>query len=95
MAEEEKNKKKKMPTASKRIVQSKKIHKRARAFKSKIRTAITSIEKAMTAKEAKDSIQKKLNALNSLMDKGAKKGICKKNKAARIKSRFIKKVTKG
>jgi ribosomal protein S20 len=95
MAEKEKTKKKKMPTALKRVIQSKKIHQKARAFKSKIRTAITSIEKAVVANEGKDDIQKKLNLLNSLMDKGAKKGVCTKNKAARIKSRFVKKVIKG
>ena len=91
MAEAEKKKKKKVPTAQKRIIQSDKAQNRSKAFKSKIRTAVNTIEKALVAKEAKDQVQKKLNVLNSLIDKGTKKGICKKNKAARVKSTFFQK----
>ena len=78
-------KKKKCPTAQKRIKQNKKRHALNRSFKSKVRTTIRSFENALSAGE-KEKMQSTLHAVYSLMDKGVKKGIYKENKAARVKS---------
>lgn len=83
MAEEAK--KKKLPTAQKRILQNKKKHALNRSFKSKVRTAIRSFESALSSGE-KEKMQAALNTVYSLMDKGVKKGVYKQNKAARVKS---------
>ncbi|CCB90228.1 MAG: 30S ribosomal protein S20 [Simkania sp.] len=86
MAEAEKEaKKKKTPTAQKRIIQDTKKRAISRSFKSKVRTAINAFEKALSAGE-KEMMQSALNTVYSLMDKGVKKGIYKQNKAARVKS---------
>ena len=85
MAEDGKDtKKKKRPTALKRVEQSKKKHALNRSFKSRVRTAIRTFESALSAGE-KDQVQTALNTVYSLMDKGVKKGIYKTNKAARVK----------
>ncbi len=89
MAEEGKKeapKKKKCPTALKRMKQNKKQNLQNRSFKSRVRTAIRTFEAALTAKD-KVQIQTTLNSVYSLMDKGVKHGIYKKNKAARTKAR--------
>lgn len=85
MAEEEKkkNSKKKVPTAKKRDIQNKKRRLLNKSFKSKTKTAISSFLKS--PKEQKKDI---LKTVFSLMDKGAKKGTFKKNKANRIKSKL-------
>lgn len=88
MAEEgKKDTKKKVPTALKRIKQDKKRHLHNRSFKSRVRTAIRAFESALTEKD-KEKMQTALNSVYSLMDKGVKTGIYKKNKAARTKSRL-------
>jgi small subunit ribosomal protein S20 len=78
---------KKCPTALKRVKQSKKSNERNSSFKSRVRTAIRSFEKALSAKD-KDQMQLTLKNVYSLMDKGVKHGIYKENKAARTKSRM-------
>lgn len=83
MAEEAK--KKKSPTAQKRIIQSKKRYALNSSFKSRVRTAIRTFESALTAGE-KETMQSALNTVYSLMDKGVKKGVYKQHKAARVKS---------
>jgi len=86
MAEEGKEaKKKKHPTAQKRIIQSQKRRALNRSFKSSVRTAINAFEKALSDGE-KEKMQSALNTVYSLMDKGVKKGVYKENKAARVKS---------
>ena len=81
MAEE--NKHKKRPTAEKRMIQNKKANERNRAFKSRVRTAMKSFQEAAASGEG---IAEKLSAVYSLMDKGVKRGIYKKNKASRAKA---------
>lgn len=89
MAEEGKKdaKKKKCPTALKRMKQNKKSNQRNSSFKSRVRTAIRSFETALSSKD-KDKMQSALKSVYSLMDKGVKHGIYKENKAARTKSRM-------
>ena len=86
--ENDKPKKAKVPTALKRDKQNVKKNLRNRSFKASVRTAVVSLQKSMTEKDAKDTVDSKLNQIYSLMDKGVKKGIFKKNKASRIKARF-------
>ena len=81
--------KKKCPTALKRIKQDEKRNLRNRSFKSSVRTAIRSFEAAFSAKD-KDKMQTAINAVYSLMDRGVKHGVYKKNKAARTKQRISK-----
>lgn len=89
MAEEGKDapKKKKVPTALKRMKQNAKENLRNRSFKSRVRTAIRAFETALSAKD-KEKMQTALNSVYSLMDKGVKNGVYKKNKAARTKARM-------
>lgn len=91
MAEEGKKgpAKKKVPTALKRIKQDEKRNLRNRSFKSKVRSAIRSFETALSAKD-KEKMQTALNSVYSLMDRGVKQGVYKKNKAARTKHRMAK-----
>ncbi|MEM8727803.1 MAG: 30S ribosomal protein S20 [Chlamydiota bacterium] len=79
--------KKKCPTALKRIKQSKVKNRRNNSFKSRVRTTIRSFETALAAKD-KDLMQTLCKSVYSLMDKGVKQGIYKKNKAVRTKSRI-------
>lgn len=100
MAEEKKTAGKKkgnatrLSSAKKRDLQSKKRRLRNRAYESKVHTSIRSIEKAVSEKAAPEAIKAKLSTLYSLMDKGVKKGVYKKNKAARTKSRMLAKAKK-
>lgn len=87
MAKEEEKKKTKRSTALKRDIQNEKKRLRNRVAKSKLKTAERKLEDALKAGE-KEQAQTKLNLVYSLMDKGVKKGILKKNKAARLKSRL-------
>ena len=88
MADDKKEKAKiKKPTALKRDEQSIKRNLRNRSFKSKVTTAMRSLEDTLSKKDAA-SIKGKLNDIYSLMDKGVKKGIYKMNKANRVKSRL-------
>jgi small subunit ribosomal protein S20 len=84
MAEEKKAKKR--PTEKKRIIQSKKRQLRNKSFKSKTKTAIIDFKKSLKNKE--EGIKDKIKTVFSLMDKGVKKKIFKKNKANRIKSKM-------
>lgn len=81
-------KKVKRPTALKRDIQNKKRNLINRMLESKVGTAIRSFKTSIQNKDSKDLIQKKLNLVYQLMDKGCKKNIFKKNKAARTKSRL-------
>ncbi|KPK33133.1 MAG: 30S ribosomal protein S20 [Chlamydiae bacterium SM23_39] len=86
MAKEEKKKIKK-PTAKKRLIQSKKKCLINRSFKSKTKTAIKKFKKFILEKD-KDRSKNALKKIFSLLDKGVKKNIFKKNRAARIKSKI-------
>ncbi|NGX62836.1 MAG: 30S ribosomal protein S20 [Candidatus Anoxychlamydiales bacterium] len=85
---EEKKKKEKKPTAVKRIFQSERRNQKNKEFKSSAKTAIKDYKKAIEDKETKEVIAKKLNLVNSLMDKAVKKKILKKNKVNRVKSQL-------
>ena len=84
---EDGKKKTKLATALKRHKQDLIKHFRNRVVKSRIQTAKVSFEKATSEDEKKSA----KNVLNSLIDKACKKGIYKKNKAARLKSRLAAK----
>lgn len=93
MAEEKETKKKeKRPSALKRDIQGERNQLRNRAFKSKVRTAVRIFEEALSTKQAQNA-SSTLNEVYSLMDKGVKKGIYKKNKADRTKARMAAKIT--
>ena len=84
MATADKDKKVKQPSAKKRDIQSKKRNLRNRSYKSRVRTAIRNFEEAISLENAPSE----LSVAHSLIDKGVKKGIIQKNKAARMKSRL-------
>lgn len=87
MAQESEKKKAKRPTPEKRRLQSEKRREQNRQFKSKVRTAIRTFEKSLTAGDKK-ACQQRLDVVYSLMDKGVKNGSYKLNKASRTKSRL-------
>lgn len=85
MADEKK--KTKLPTAQKRMIQNVKSRDVNRQFKSRVRTAVRHFEESLTSGD-KAHVQENLKQVYSLMDKGVKRGIYKRNKASRVKSRF-------
>ncbi len=87
MAEEETKKKVKVPTAAKRDLRNEKRRMINKSFKSKIRTAVRSFEGSIEEKSA-DGTEKNLNVFYSMVDRAVKRGIYKKGKADRLKSRF-------
>jgi small subunit ribosomal protein S20 len=88
MVKENKDKeRKKMPTAAKRDLQNVKKRMRNRSFKARVRTALRNFEESMSLKDS-DKAKDAMNKVNSLMDKGVKKGIYKINKASRVKSKI-------
>lgn len=89
-ADEKKAPKAKKPTALKRMIQDEKKREVNKILKSRVRTAVRSFETSLKNSE-KEKMTTHLNEVFSLMDKGVKKGIYKKNKAARTKSRFAAK----
>lgn len=91
MANKEEKKKVKRPTALKRDITSKKKCLRNKAFKSRIRTAVRTYKEALTNEDS-ELKQKLLNEVYSLVDKASQKGLYKKNKSSRIKSRLAAKL---
>ncbi len=87
MAKEEEKKKIKRPTALKRDLQNEKKRLRNKMARSQLKTATRKFEDSLKSGE-KEEIQSHLNEVYSLMDKGVKKKILKKNKASRLKSRY-------
>lgn len=85
---EEKKKRPRVPTALKRKKQDLKKAARNKIVKSKIHTARVKFEKESET-ESKKTL---LKSLHSLIDKAAKKGVFKRNKADRLKSRLHAKV---
>lgn len=77
---------KKRPTALKRELQNKVRHQRHRAYKSRVRSALRHLEESLSQKDQEKTESYK-NLVFSLMDKGACKGIYKKNKSSRVKAR--------
>jgi small subunit ribosomal protein S20 len=78
------------PSAQKRHLQSLKRQAINRGFNSKVRTAIRAFETSL-AQGDKGVIQKALNEVYSLVDKGVKTNKFKLNTAARTKARLTKK----
>ncbi|NGX31592.1 MAG: 30S ribosomal protein S20 [Chlamydiae bacterium] len=90
MAEEEKKEAKKLapkkPNAKKRDMQNVKKRAQGRIVKKEINTATSVYKKGV--KEDKTGAQGLLNRVFSLLDKAVKKGVFKRNKAARDKSKL-------
>lgn len=80
-------KKTKRPTALKRDATAKKRNLKNRTHKSRVKTAIRTYTEMLT-KGDKESSAKTLQEIYSLVDKGVKTGVFKKNKSSRIKSRM-------
>jgi small subunit ribosomal protein S20 len=64
-----------------------------RALRSKLRTGLKAIRKALDAKDI-DGAKTLLKATQSLVDKMATKGIIHRNTAARYKSRLVARLSK-
>ena len=86
MAKEE-EKKIKVPTAEKRDIQNEKRRLLNKSFKSKVKTAMRAFTESLKNDDV-NLAHEKLNTVFSLVDKGAKKKILKKNKTNRIKSKL-------
>jgi len=97
MAKEKDDKKKaakeRRPTALKRDDQNEKARLRNRSFKSSVRTSIRHLEEAIE-KGDKVLAKERLDITYSLMDKGVKRGVFKRNTASRTKSRLAARVAK-
>ncbi len=84
-------KKVKRPSALKRDLQSEKRRLNNRIYRSRVRTAIRSFQESL---EKNDStvVQEKLNLAYSILDKCVQKGVFKRNKAGRTKSRLAARI---
>lgn len=87
---EDKNKKTKRPTAAKRDLQNSKRRANNKLYKSRVRTAIRSFQESLS-KNDEALTKTALSEVFSLLDKCAKKGVFKGNKASRTKSRLAAK----
>ena len=87
MAEKKSDKKKKRPTAEKRMIQNTKRRAANNAFKSQVRTAVRRFKESLD-QEDMAARKERLSTVYSLLDKGVKKNIFKLNYASRIKSRL-------
>ncbi|MDE3045039.1 MAG: 30S ribosomal protein S20 [Verrucomicrobiota bacterium] len=85
--------KQKRPSALKRNLQSEKRRLRNRSYEAKVHTAIRHLEQALSEKQPKEAIQSRLNSVFSLVDKGVKHGVYKRQKASRTKSRLSNRVS--
>jgi small subunit ribosomal protein S20 len=80
-------KKTKLPTAKKRDLQNKKRRVANKAQRSRIRSEVRAFRAAVVSSDSPVAATD-LDNLNSLLDKAAKKGLFKQNKASRMKSRL-------
>ncbi len=87
MADKQEAKKEKVPTAKKRILQSKKRQLANKVLKTKVKNSCKDFVSAALADKATA-----LNKLYEYVDKAVKKGVFKKNKGGRMKARFAKQV---
>ena len=82
--------------AKKRIEINSRNRLRNRSYKSSSRTLIKVVIKNLESykisktSENKDNLQKSLNSVYSLIDKGVKKRVYHKNAAARMKSKLVR-----
>ena len=79
--------KKSLRQTKKRTLENKKI-------KVNFKKLIKKSKKEITAKK-KEQVAKTLSEISSALDKAAKRGVIHKNKAARLKSRLMKKLKKS
>lgn len=86
----EDTKKTKRPTALKRDLQSSKRRASNKIYKSRVKTAIRAYQESLEKSDA-NVTKAALNEVYSLLDKCAKKGVYKVNKANRTKSRLAAK----
>ena len=83
-------------SAKKRIEINSRNRLRNRSYKSSSRTLIKVVIKNLESykisktSENKDNLQKSLNSVYSLIDKGVKKRVYHKNAAARMKSKLVR-----
>ena len=90
MANQEKTDKKKLekrPTSQKRELQSEKRRIRNKAVRSEIKSAIKLARQACLQGD-KDKKYEAMKTVHSLVDKAVNKGVFKRNKASRLKSRL-------
>lgn len=80
-------KKVKRPTAQKRDLQNEKRRLNNKMYKSHVRTAIRALNDSLTKGDPAE-ISEKLNKTYSVLDKCVQKGVYKRNKASRTKSRL-------
>jgi len=73
------------------MLQNKKSKLKNKIFKSRTSTTVKAFNEALASGD-QESIKTTLSASFSMMDKAVKRGIFKKNKAARLKSRMQAKV---
>ena len=84
--EKKEAKKTKLPTAKKRELQNKKRRVANKAQRSRIRSEVRAFRAKAASTEGVPTTE--LDSLYSLLDKAAKKGLYKQNKASRLKSRL-------
>ncbi len=86
-AKDKKTAKTRRPSALKRDLQSERRNLANRSFKSKVHTALRSLEDSVVKGE-QIQVKERLSTVYSLIDKGVKTGVFKQNKADRTKSRL-------
>jgi small subunit ribosomal protein S20 len=92
MAKEEAAKTKvRRPSALKRDIQAQKRNLANKSLRASVNTAIRTFNEKVALKDA-PNLQDQLNKVFSLIDKGVKNGIFKKNTAARKKGNLAKKL---
>lgn len=84
---EEKKLPKRRPTALKRDIRNTKRQEINKSFKSRVRTSLRTLDKALEANDTA-AVEQGLQSVYSAMDKGVKRGIYTPNKAARTKARY-------
>jgi small subunit ribosomal protein S20 len=94
MAADTETKKKKRPTAQKRMLQNEKRRQRNKTLKSQFKTSIRQFEESLKTGD-QDKVNDRLKKAYSMADKTVKQGIYKLNKASRIKSRLSAKAAKA
>lgn len=80
-------------SAAKRVRVTAKRTERNRRIKSRVKTAIRRFEEALNSND-KETALEKLKRAQVVIDKAVTKGVWHKNKAARKKSRLVKKFKK-
>ncbi|RDB31143.1 30S ribosomal protein S20 [Candidatus Similichlamydia laticola] len=90
MQREEGKKVKKQTSAEKRIVQAEKKRQCNRAAKSRIHTSVRALL-SFIQKNEESLASEGLSRVFSLLDKGLKTGLLKKNRVSRVKSKLSKK----